>query len=677
MHKLFLTMAIAMLFLVVALFPLVNRTSAKADVNASDASKYFTGIEKEDLSFVKEEITGEYYLQAQVKSDSVSSESVKDENVLAIKNLLVVNDFGMGLKTQGLDTLTIVFNNEAFYANGNPFVVDAAASKLVYEVKKEIINELKIDLVNKTISFNGGSAVDFVPVGDENLGYTLEVSTKVVDNHLVANVNGTEIVASDVKAGGEVIEYRSIKSVDGKAMAQIKFMFKLNSAFNSETPASFKIANVNQKQSEGATSKYNQTFEFDDNGVLTDKNVYPRVAVDESFYKRDVNGVYTIKKDVMRKYTLTFKTFAVLDDVTTSDVYLDADGDANVWVDPSVSNPKAIRFSSEKSYSVSICGKSDSVYETLSVEIVNFENDNSVPYYDGSDEGAKLSIETALKNSYYNQEEGHYVALGDSIDLPSFKDVVFDDCYGYESLIKTTYYASESKEQTSMSGLSFNLDTAGKYYFFVTFADGKENSMVKEAFDSEIVNKTGYTGTNYTAWVYNFEVSDDAPIDVEKPISQGKGYKGVGYVASEFTINAEGCKTTYKLYYNAKENALADDEGWIEIPNATKTTDKNFNDGNYTYDEVQKIAFKGALEFTPDKAGTYKIECSVTSLVTSRFDTEVTLINVSDDITTVKNYDTKWVENNIWTIVFLGIGGLCLIAIVVLLFIKPKDSLAD
>ncbi len=674
MHKLFLTMAIAMLFLVVALFPLVNRTSAKADVNASDASKYFTGIEKEDLSFVKEEITGKYYLQAQVKSDSASSESVKDENVLAIKNLLVVNDFGMGLKTQGLDTLTIVFNNEAFYANGNPFVVDAAASKLVYEVKKEIINELKIDLVNKTISFNGGSAVDFVPVGDENLGYTLEVSTKVVDNHLVANVNGTEIVASDVKAGSEVIEYRSIKSVDGKAMAQIKFMFKLNSAFNSETPASFKIANVNQKQSEGATSNYNQTFEFDDNGVLTDKDVYPRVAVDESFYKRDVNGVYTIKKDVMRKYTLTFKTFAVLDDVTTSDVYLDADGDANVWVDPSVSNPKAIRFSAEDSYTVLIRGKADKEYERLSVEIVNFQADNTTPYYDGSDEGAKLSIETALKNSYYNQEEGHYVALGDSIDLPSFKDVVFDDCYGYESLSKTTYYASESKAQSSIGGLSFSLDSAGKYYFFVSFADGMRNSMREEWFDKEVAS----SATNdYTAWIYNFEVSDDAPINVEKPISQGVGYKGVGYVASPFIIDAEGCKTTYKLYYNAKANATDSDEGWIEVPDATKTTDKNFNDGNYTYDEVQKIAFKGALEFTPNKAGTYKIECSATSIVTSRFDTEITLINVSDEIVTVKNYDTKWVENNVWSIVFLGVGGLCLIAIVVLLFVKPKDKLAD
>jgi hypothetical protein len=53
------------------------------------------------------------------------------------------------------------------------------------------------------------------------------------------------------------------------------------------------------------------------------------------------------------------------------------------------------------------------------------------------------------------------------------------------------------------------------------------------------------------------------------------------------------------------------------------------------------------------------------------------LINVSDEIVTVKNYDTKWVENNVWSIVFLGVGGLCLIAIVVLLFVKPKDKLAD
>ena len=49
------------------------------------------------------------------------------------------------------------------------------------------------------------------------------------------------------------------------------------------------------------------------------------------------------------------------------------------------------------------------------------------------------------------------------------------------------------------------------------------------------------------------------------------------------------------------------------------------------------------------------------------------MIRVSEDVTTVKPA-SHWLENNVWSVVFLSIGTLCLIGIVILLFVKPKEE---
>ena len=52
------------------------------------------------------------------------------------------------------------------------------------------------------------------------------------------------------------------------------------------------------------------------------------------------------------------------------------------------------------------------------------------------------------------------------------------------------------------------------------------------------------------------------------------------------------------------------------------------------------------------------------------------MIKVLSEPTTVRPA-THWFSENYVSVIFLGVGTLCLIGIVVLLFVKPKDAYED
>ena len=172
-------------------------------------------------------------------------------------------------------------------------------------------------------------------------------------------------------------------------------------------------------------------------------------------------------------------------------------------------------------------------------------------------------------------------------------------------------------------------------------------------------------------------MEDDAKITVTAAVKEGVGYKGVLYTAASFDVDANGCTMTYKLYYNADTKATATGEGWKEIPKASSVTDEDYvsSDG-YTYDEIKSVNFNGELKFVPTKLGAYKIECVATSDVSPRDASDYMIVMVESEPSVVK-VDNKWLQNNIWSVVFLSIGTLCLIGIIVLLCIKPKDETED
>lgn len=663
-HKIFLTVAVSVLFLILAILPFMqNSQPALADSEAK-ASDYFTGIKDENLSFAN----GNF--RAMISEDSVSEEG-KEKGVLSFSNLLIVNDMQMSLQIPtGINSLTVVFKNESFFENGNPMAkksvvggavqFDKQDGKYVYTAEKEVVNELKFDFTTGKAMFNGetGKAFDFVLDNGK-----LVLTADVVDNYLV--VNG--VTASDVKIGTETVEYRKIKAIVDKSITDIKFMFDVDETIvTAETPANFEIISVNQKY---GNADYEQTFAINEDGELI-KKARPIVALSEDFYKKNADGTYTIVKDIMEKYSVKVETFSVLDDVSSSDVYLKSD-DLKVWLDPSTEKPNAISFRDEGTYTISVMGDENVVYDTFTVKAVNFENDTNAPAYVYNAD-AYFAFEVALRNAYYNIEKGEHLALGTNMEVPSLKDLVFDDICSYEDLTKMVYSATASKSETMSGSYTVDLDEAGDYYFYVIIADDMRNEMEKEDFIADEDN----TSPKYAKYVFNFHMVDDAVIIVKPAKSQGAGYVGVAYTASEFTVEASSCKTTYKLYYNEDVNAVEDSDGWTEIAKASSIKDENYYDGYFTYEDIQALAYDGSLTFTPDRMGAYMIRCTSTSTITSRDSSDVSIIRVESEAEEVKVY-SDWFKDNVWTVVFLGVGTLCLIGIVALLFVKPKEEIVE
>jgi hypothetical protein len=237
--------------------------------------------------------------------------------------------------------------------------------------------------------------------------------------------------------------------------------------------------------------------------------------------------------------------------------------------------------------------------------------------------------------------------------------------------------------------MKLTINDVGDYMLFVLFKDIEGNSIQKDQFilseEGKVdqlntaklggISKIEENGTvTANGFVFTMKIKDDAPIVITPAKVQGKGYLGATYTAASFKIEASGCTVTYKLYYNADKNATAESEGWVEIPAASTITDVNYNENGYNYNTIKSIAYNGNLTFKPNKTGLYMIECTASSKTTARENVARTTPIKIEDRPIVVRPASDWLENNVWSVVFLSVGSLCLVGIIILLCIKPKDK---
>lgn len=646
MHRILITISASLMALMFALFAvsfISKPNTANAAISAS-ASTYFTGVDKVEF-----------------KENKVVAEITSNDDVLSVKNSLVVGNFEMKLNvpTDKFKSFTMVFTTDAYYANGNVFnaVIDEQDNIVDGELKKQVENRLTVNY--ETGKYYWNDITDNSEIDDFTPSQDLTIMIGVNGGVLQANVGGAFIRAVD--SAEDCYKVKEVKH-DGMSMvvANISFEFALAGG-----AADFGIVSIDQNIND-TNDDHKQEFKTGDL-----KAAKPRVTVNDDFYLSSGS----VKKNVMEDYTLTLTPHSVFGEVTSSDLYLASSND-NVWFEKGTDKPKTVQFCKVGTYNLNICGKDGEVYETISnIDIVDFSEDDKAPVYTSPvDKWAKGSFMLALKEAYYDSENKHHKPLGTSIDLPSLKDFVTDEYSTYEELKYTVYYNTDTKDAATSSTMSLTLSEAGNYNFCVVFTDANGNAMdYKKDFIEKDETTTPASPAKYSGYIFNFHVADDAPVSIVAPKSQGVGYVGVNYYASKFTVDAVGCTTTYKLYYNANKEATADSEGWILIPSASSITDQEYDQDGYDYETIQSISYAGGLNFTPDKAGLYMIECSATSSASSRSATAYTFIQVDDEPMEVKVPST-WLKDNVWSVVFLSVGTLCLIGIIVLLCIKPKEE---
>ncbi|MBR2449070.1 MAG: hypothetical protein IKB30_02995 [Clostridia bacterium] len=614
----------AFVLAIVAAFCSMGVTTARAATEA-DPYDYFSVTVKD---------TGDAVDSVLAFNNDNLVATVKDGDVLSIDRKLVINDFAMEIVAPDFtkfEKITFKFAASSYYVNGN----------------KNTDGGFDTEIVN---AYDMTSAMD-------------KVSVSVDDGYLTINNN----VYTNA--------YNRVDVVDLVA-ATISVEFDLKSGVDN---AEFAIKSIDQKASD-ASGNYKQTFEIDETTEELTKKAYPRIALGNDVFTRTPSGEVKLVMLQGKEKSLNFTVYSVLGNVSASSVYMAKDGNntnTSILL-PTVEKPKKVTYKENGNDSFTIkCTDIDAVIETYGVEVVAYDNnegthvDENAPVY-VNDIDAVEAFKAALAKKV-KDEDGKSIYLGAKLELPSLADLVFDDVKPYADLTSTVYYFNRS-ESTTSSNMSFTVSKDGDYIFYVSFSDGKNAMESKEFFEEDENDSNVKNYGVYGDYVFNFHVIDDAEILIETSSVEGLGYKNIKYTASKFKIDAEGCTTTYTLYYSADKNADVNDEAdWVKVPAASNVTNTTYNENGLTYDAVKAIAYDGELTFVPTKLGSYKIVCNATSTYTTRTATETSVVRITDSATVVKlpNY---WLRDNAWSVVFLSVGTLCLIGIIVLLCIKPKEE---
>ncbi len=293
------------------------------------------------------------------------------------------------------------------------------------------------------------------------------------------------------------------------------------------------------------------------------------------------------------------------------------------------------------------------------------------------------------------------VGTGAYFYLPSLRPYVWDDISGFHELTFTVYYRTASSDTATVSGaydeLSIQLTQEGTYQFRIVPTNRAGKAMFGYVEDGESGGDTQYKQVEITTdnvWdcanleTFEFTVKYNGP-SIEEAEDGDLGYRDLEYTIDDFEVIAVGTpKKKYTLSYlevtgsgtptlaqvrEAMENGTIDTLGtWREI---AVYDDENEDAADNDYEWYRD----DSLSFIPQRIGIYKVAIEVSDFKTG--DTPVQsykLINIASDPDTVDvgGDALEWLQDNVLSVVFLAIGVLCLIGIVVLLLVKPKDAAA-
>ena len=287
-------------------------------------------------------------------------------------------------------------------------------------------------------------------------------------------------------------------------------------------------------------------------------------------------------------------------------------------------------------------------------------------------------------------EDGNSVQVGEGAYyyLPSLRSYVYDATCGYTDMTFNIYYRTYASDTKSTSGaydeLRIELDAEGLYEFRVVPVNRAGNAMVGMFENGEGTISTSNVWDAENLTTFRFRVSYNGP-SIEEPEEGEVGYVDVSYDFEDFDIIALGdYQTRYKLYrldlnegaepasvseVLAAEGSTVTENSfgtWTEIAVEDSSLEEDEGDNVYEWDP------DSSLSFVPQGTGFYKLVVEVAS-ANMPVATASQVINVTSEADVVPEI-TYWLQENLTSVIFLGIGVLCLIGIIVVLLIKPKDK---
>ena len=612
-----------------------------------------------------------------------------------------------GAKQAQYFTLTISLENTRFES----FTVALETTQMSMSKEGKTVNEVVFtpdgSNVKATVNGEEASAQSVVATEDITIALT-ETDDQVGTGNFTVTINGTE-AGTFTNIGKYYAQYAS-SSADTP-------ITPLTFKFESENPLTFNIKSMN-----------GQSFALDSDDKIKD-DVAPVLVINSEIKQfvlgEELNFDY-VTMDVCSS-SITTKRYYLVEGIPAKDEddkeitaefneegelvgYNDLDTSKRFFEDDFGGNVQGGNFSvafeltdgnsNTGYYFIEWYGSSDTL------TMVNPSSVDSRPTvgFMEFDEASNAWKETAGVAEYGDAVSAASVKDGKSIQVgsgayyyvPSLKAYISDATCGYTDMSFTIYYKTNGSDTQTVTGdyddLRIPVNTEGDYAFRVVPTNNAGNGMVgsfergTEYYEDEITSSNVWDAKNLVT--FRFSVTYDGAY-IEEPEEEEVGYVDVTYSVGSFEIIAlSGYKTEYGLYRFvandgnaelsvAEVKAAEQADGtntlgtWVKINEYDSELEDEENDNAYQWNPGS------SLSFVPQEMGFYKVQVTVDDqsgkTQTDALPTAYKIINVTAEADVIPGA-TYWLQNNILSVVFLGIGVLCLIAIVILLVVKPKDK---
>ena len=548
--------------------------------------------------------------------------------------------------------------------------------------------------------------------GEEGSG-SFTVSFTAGDTSL--NTAGTEALFTNI--GKNFAKYASSSS--STPVTPLAF------TADTEAPVEFTLQSMN-----------GQSFALNDDGQITDDT--PPVLVIDSEVKQfvlgskfdfemtsvDVCSSAVTSTEYYRANPEAAPSFDENGAVVTDDVYTEWKSDKYFFdsdFEKDGATPKNMTVSVAVKLSDGNANSSSTLLEwygdyagTFGIPVVRPEETQARPvtaFFDVSDSDTVTVQEDTAATAAYQEavsaavldEDGEPIPVGSGAYyyIPSLKSYIGDETCGYTDMEFTVYYRTKrdtSSNTYDYDELRIELTGEGTYSFRVvpTNAAGRAMTGYIEKNDGsfeavEITSENVWDVANLKT--FTFSVVYNGPV-IEQPETEPDiGYVDVSYTFDDFTVTAlSGYRhqdTLYALTLKAEHAAMtlsevraADAEGRIAASAEAAEADANAvgywravaaYDEELGEDEGDNVYEwnPSSRSFVPQSIGFYKLRRQVSDGGYMAENSQI--VSIASDADVVPGIP-QWLENNLLSVIFLAVGAACLIAIVVLLLIKPKKK---
>ena len=301
------------------------------------------------------------------------------------------------------------------------------------------------------------------------------------------------------------------------------------------------------------------------------------------------------------------------------------------------------------------------------------------------------------KDKVKNNVTSDLVAGTSSFTVPDLSSII-ETNFPYGSIRKTVYYYAVGDTQTnsnyaSKADLKISINKYGTYRFYVALDIEKSNLNIDGGKSIGVTGlvekKNGFYRYAYDGKDLYYNKNEDKYYFVDETSSSGYGdectIEDEALLAEtliipvfEFTIESQ--KPTIKIDAKYQENGFVNLE--YTLPKVEVFGDVTSEKYELEYRENDKKEFEvieelsaTSLKFTPEKIGEYRLKVSVYGVNEIVEPSYSGIIKVTKAVESVpyKASFSDWLQVNLLPFILLCVSFACLVAIILLLTIKPKN----